>query len=208
MQIETIPVGVNQTNCYLVGLGDGGDAILIDPGDEAERIMRVAGARDWQIKEILLTHGHWDHIGAAAEIKRATDASISIHPDDLFLYDNLSEQVIAFGMAGRNSVPADKMLNDGETLTICGAGLRVIHAPGHSPGSVLFLMDELCFAGDTIFAGSYGRVDLPGGSEKDIVRSLKEKIFKLSNETRLLCGHGSETTVAREKLINPIRHLC
>ena len=207
MLIHSWVVGPLATNCYLVACNETGEALMIDPGfftQEAEKILKIL-RRKFKLKKILNTHGHVDHISGNSVLKRHTEADILIHRDDaLMLADperNLSN------MLGLNviSPKADRLLEDSEIVKVGALELKVIHTPGHTKGSIsLFCEKEkVVFTGDTLFAGSIGRTDLPGSSFREIVHSLNEKLMNLPEETIVYPGHGEKTSIGREKRINP-----
>ncbi len=205
MILEGFPVGPIQANCYIVGDEATQKGVIIDPGDEADRILSRVRQNDLEIEVIFNTHGHFDHVGANKKVKEATGAKIAIHPDDAHYLGKISQSAAVWGMFAEDSPPPDMLLEDGQVLEVGGLKFQVFHTPGHSPGSVsLYLPDaDLVFTGDLIFAGSIGRTDFPGGDYATLIRSVREKIFPLADDVRILSGHGPVTTVGNEKLHNP-----
>lgn len=205
MILEGFPVGPIQANCYIVGDETTRKGVIIDPGDEAERILSRVRQNELEIEIIFNTHGHFDHVGANKKVKEATGAKIAIHPDDAHYLSKISQSAAVWGMFAEDSPPADLLLEDGQVIQVGGMRFQVLHTPGHSPGSVsLYMPDaELVFTGDLIFAGSIGRTDFPGGDYATLIQSVREKIFPLGDEVRILSGHGPVTTVGNEKLHNP-----
>ncbi len=205
MILEGFPVGPIQANCYIVGDEDSRKGVVIDPGDEVEKILSHIHEHDLDVTLILNTHGHFDHVGGNKKLKEATGAKIAIHPDDAHYLDKLSESAAVWGMTAENSPPPDLLLSDGQILEVGGLKFKVLHTPGHSPGSVSFVMEDaqIVFTGDLIFAGSIGRTDFPGGDYNTLIQSVREKIFPLGDEFRVLSGHGPVTTVGHEKVHNP-----
>ncbi len=199
MILETFIVGIYQENCYLVGSEKTSEAAVIDPGDEAEKILQFAQQNKLDITKILLTHCHCDHVGGVKRLKRATDAKIYLHRADLFLYEKFQEQADFLGFQTESLPKPDYLINDKEIIEIGDLQFKVIHVPGHSPGSVCYFTDSKIFVGDLIFAGSIGRTDLPGGSYKSLVRSARSKIFTLPDEIEIYPGHGPPTKVGIEK---------
>lgn len=204
MIIETIPVGVTQTNCYVLGSREREDGIVIDPGAEPETILEVIGRRGLTIQYVLNTHGHFDHIGANADIVEATGARLGIHASDLPLL-RLDGGAALFGLPVRKSPEPDVLLEHGQLLEVGLLKLEVLHTPGHSPGGItLYMVDHgVAFDGDLLFAGGVGRADLPGGSWETIRTSVESVLFALPGRTILYPGHGPETTVAHERRTNP-----
>ncbi len=202
MIIETVPVGTLATNSYIIA-GDGETVgAVIDPGDEAVKILAAATAAGLKIGKIILTHGHWDHIGAVAEVAEATGAEVFVHEGDLaHLSDpnkNLSGLVFE-----RRDCRADRTVVDGDTINVGPLELTVIHTPGHTPGGMSLLAQGNLFCGDLVFLGSIGRTDLPGGDDRQMHVSVHSKVMTLPDETNIYPGHGPATTVAREREENP-----
>lgn len=195
-------LGPFQSNCYLVRAAHGSPGIVIDPGAESDRIL--AAIADWPgVEAILLTHAHLDHVGAVAEVARATGAPVYLHDADRFLYDGAVEQGRMFGLLVETPPPPDEELLDGQVLSFAGIDLEVRHAPGHSPGGVILVGEELAFVGDCVFAGSIGRTDLAGGDMNTLLTSIRNQVLTLPGSTVLYSGHGPATTVEREATSNP-----
>lgn len=196
MQIQTIPVGELQANCYVLSLPEREDAIVIDPGAEEPAIRLALGKR--KIAAILVTHGHYDHIGAVAAL-RSGGVPVYIGAQDAQnLVNPLYSLAAMFGGAPSQGA-ADCLLEDGETLTLAGIRLRVLNTPGHTKGGCCFLTDEgQLFSGDTLFCGGTGRTDFPGGSAGEMAASL-ERLRALSPQTRVYPGHGEPTTIGEER---------
>ncbi len=204
LQVLALEVGPLAENTYIVGHVASGKAVVIDPGDEADEILRRIAGHGWILDKILLTHGHLDHVGAVAPLKERTGASIHIHPDDVDLMRTAGRQGAMFGLRIPTPPPPDVLVREGDTVSLGGdVAFRVLHTPGHTPGHVTYLSGDLAFVGDLIFQGSIGRTDLPGGSLDDLLRAVREKIFTLPGETTLFSGHGPATTVGDEKRGNP-----
>ncbi len=203
---EVLPVGPLACNCAILVDDASGQAVVIDPGDEAGRILDALGRANASAAALLHTHAHFDHVAAASAVHRATGAAIRLHPADRFLYDMLPEQGRIFGFRFDEPEKAVEPLADGETIPVGSAGIRVIHTPGHSPGSVCFLADggaPVLFSGDTLFRDSIGRTDLWGGSFPEIESSIRKRLYALPDALRVVPGHGEETTIGREKRRNP-----
>lgn len=203
--VETFAVGPLQCNCTVLGCPDTKEAIVVDPGGDPERILEVLRHYDLTARYALHTHAHFDHIGATRDIKEATAALIGLHEGDLFLYDGFAMQAAMFGIEMRPVLPVDHFLNDGEMIDFGRCRLQVLHTPGHTPGSVCFHVagEPLLLAGDTLFLRSIGRTDLPGGDYDQIEKSIRERIYTLDPDTRVVCGHGPSTSVGTEQRSNP-----
>ena len=198
-RIRTIPVGPLQCNCSILLDEATGEALVVDPGDEPDKILRALDAMKARPVALLHTHAHFDHIGGTRGVKEKTGAAIRLHPADLPLYDALADQAAMFGITAGAPLPVDSPIADGETISFGRHSVTAIHTPGHTPGSVSLLGvdDGLLFSGDTLFASGWGRTDLPGGSEEAIVESLI-RLSELEPPTAVLPGHGAETTIRRE----------
>jgi len=203
LKIETIVNGPFQENCYLAWEEETNAAICIDPGDEAARIVRKARFLSLDVKGVYATHGHIDHAGAVAAVCEALAIPFAIHPADAFLLEGLPNQARMFGLPPMPIPRIDRELADGDTVEFGGIRGEVLCTPGHSPGGVCFRFDEVVFVGDTLFAGSIGRTDLPGGSARQLITSIKERLLVLPDELRALSGHGPATSIGYEKRNNP-----
>lgn len=202
MQIIRLPVGMLQANCYLVAEA-GGDAVVIDPGAEAERIIEAVRSRDLKVKHILLTHVHFDHMQAAADVAAATGADILAPEGDWpALTDPRLSLCHMMPGGGSQTLSAAGKLRDGEVVEAGKLRLTVLHTPGHTPGSCCFLCGDVLFTGDTLFRGSVGRTDFPGGSYDALKRSL-DRLAALPGDYTLLPGHDDATTLAEERAGNP-----
>ena len=195
---ESFPVGPLQCNCTVLGNTETGRGYVFDPGGNPERIMEVVASFGLKIEALVHTHAHLDHILAAAEIQNLTGASVCLHPDDRWLWDSLESQCQLFGIPYKPAPQPDHWLDDEEPLH-CGDGL-CIHTPGHTPGSMSFYFaDEgLLLAGDTLFLGSVGRTDLPGGNTSQLKESIRRRLYTLDENTLVIPGHGPETTIGAE----------
>jgi glyoxylase-like metal-dependent hydrolase (beta-lactamase superfamily II) len=202
-RVYVLPVGPLQENCSIVEHVPTRTAAAIDPGDEGEAIAAFMSERGLSLTTILLTHGHFDHVGAVGHLKALTGAKVHAHPGDAGLIAAAERHGAHYGIPVAPVPPADAPVDDGDTVPFGDSAFRVLHTPGHSPGSVTYLLGEWAFVGDLIFAGSIGRTDLPGGSMPTILRSIREKIFTLDDGVELIPGHGPDTTVGRERATNP-----
>jgi hydroxyacylglutathione hydrolase len=203
MNYETVVVGALETNCYLVYCPETLECAVVDPGAEAERIVRVIAEKGLHPIAILNTHGHVDHIGANRDIKDRFNIPLSIHSSDSAMLESVHQFEIGLLIGAKASPSADNLLKDGDKIEIGKSFLKVIHTPGHSPGSVSFLGDGFILSGDTLFSGGVGRTDLPGGSWDTLVSTIKNKILTMPEDTTVLPGHGPPTTVGQEKKANP-----
>ena len=210
MIFEQLVVGPLQCNCTILGDEASGEAIVIDGGDESERIAGTLDRLGLRARVLLHTHAHIDHIGALADLKERTAAGAALHPDDLPLYRELAIQAAWLGIPVPRVVSIDHELADGEVVRVGSLKLEVLHTPGHTPGSCTFVAkrdgEHLAFTGDTLFFGSIGRTDLPGGDTGRILASLRERILTLPDATIVYPGHGPRTTIARERAHNPFLH--
>lgn len=199
MQIERIIVGNLQVNCYVVACAETGAAMIIDPGAEGEIILAKLKERQWQAKLIVNTHGHSDHIGANCFLQEATGAPVLIHNAD---YSMLSDPLLnlSYYLGQQPSCPQDvHTIEEGTELQIGKLTFKVIHTPGHTPGGICLLCNNYLFAGDTLFAAGKGRTDLPGGNHVQLNASIKQKLLKLPETTKVYPGHGPFTTIGEEK---------
>jgi hydroxyacylglutathione hydrolase len=205
MIIETFPVGPLQCNCTILGDEQAGDSIVIDPGDEVGRIHRRLTELGLKVKQILITHAHIDHVGGALKLKRLTGAPILLNESDLPLLEMMDEQAGWVGVATPETALPDDTLTDGLRVGLESFPAEVLHTPGHTQGSVClhFAPLKLLIAGDTLFAGSIGRTDLPGGNFGQIIDSIETRLLALPDETKVLPGHGPYTTIGAERRRNP-----
>jgi glyoxylase-like metal-dependent hydrolase (beta-lactamase superfamily II) len=201
--IKKLEVGPVMANCYVLGCEKTKDAVVIDPGDETSRILLALADAKLKLKYILNTHGHFDHVGGNKAMKAATGADILIHPSDAPMLQHLTMTSAMFGLHVDNSPPADRLIKDGDEIQFGEFTVKVIHTPGHTPGGVTFQIGKRLFAGDTLFAGSIGRTDLPGGHFNTLISSIKDKLFTFDDDTEVYTGHGPETTIGNEKRYNP-----
>ncbi len=205
--LETFPVGAFQCNCSVLACGDTKEAIVVDPGGEHQRILEILRHYDLTLKWIIHTHAHLDHIYETRDVKEGAGGTIALHKDDLFLYDGFAMQAAMFGWQVRPVLPVEHWLTDGETLGFGKRAAEVIHTPGHTPGSCCFRVTgdggPLLLAGDTLFQGSIGRTDLPGGNFATIKRSTQKRVYTLDPDTEVIPGHGPRTTVGDEARHNP-----
>ncbi len=203
MNYQLIVVGPLETNCYLFYCPETRECAIIDPGAEADRIFSQIVQLNLKPVIILNTHGHVDHTGANFEMKEKYRVPIALHQDDLPLLEESLQLEIGLMLGARPTPQPDRLLSDGDEIRIGQTSLKVIHTPGHSPGSVCFQAPGILFSGDTLFCGGVGRTDLPGGSWKELVNSLRSRVLTYPDETVVLPGHGPRTTIGEEKENNP-----
>jgi hydroxyacylglutathione hydrolase len=205
MILETFPVGPLQCNCTILGDEAAGEAIVIDPGDEINRIHARLNALRLKLKQILITHAHIDHVGGALKLKRLTGAPILLNENDLPLLQMMDTQAAWLGIVPPETAPPDESLVDGQRVGLAAYPADVLHTPGHTQGSIClhFAPLRMVLAGDTLFAGSIGRTDLPGGDSELIIDSIQTRLLALPDETRVIPGHGPATTIGNERRSNP-----
>jgi glyoxylase-like metal-dependent hydrolase (beta-lactamase superfamily II) len=203
MIIKMLPVGPIMANCYIVGCEETLKAAIIDPGDEAGRILQAVADSNLSVTHIVNTHGHFDHVSANKDIHAATNAPILIHALDAPMLDKISASAANWGLSAEDSPPPDRNIDEGDTIEVGNITLKVIHTPGHTPGGISLFADGHLFVGDTLFAGSIGRTDFPGGNFETLKSSIQDKLFTLDENIRVHPGHNSETTIGHEKHTNP-----
>ncbi|KPV62561.1 MAG: hydroxyacylglutathione hydrolase [Candidatus Bathyarchaeota archaeon BA1] len=207
MFVKMLTVGMLYTNCYIVGCAETGEALIIDPGldkdAEAKMILKEVDQHNLRVKYIVNTHGHPDHTSGNGIIKKATDAPILIHEDDAIMLSAAGKSLVRLFGFHVVSPQADRLLHNGDVIQVGRVRLKVVHTPGHSRGSISLLGEDTVFTGDTLFAGSIGRTDLPGASYKEIMRSIRGKLAKLPDHMNVYPGHGPASTIGEEKRNNP-----
>ena len=197
--IKELAVGPIMANCFILGCEEKTEAAVIDPGDETDRILDTLLESNLIAKTIINTHGHFDHVGGNRKLKAATGADILIHPLDVPMLSKLSASAAAWGLSAEDSPEPDRMIEEDDTIVIGTITLKVIHTPGHTQGGISLYTDGILFVGDTLFAGSIGRTDFPGGDYDTLLDSIQKKLFPLGDDVRVLSGHGPKTTIGREK---------
>ena len=211
MIIESAAAGVFMKNGFILGCERTREAVYIDPGDEVEQLLEFVAAEKLTVKDILLTHAHIDHVSGVAQARRTLGAPIHLHRDDLFLYDNAVATGRLFGMAIEAPPPVDRFYEGQGPVTFGDYSVAVHHTPGHAPGGVCLAVTPgmtspslpSLFVGDTLFAGSIGRTDLPGGDYETLMRAITDVLFAFPDEAPVFPGHGPATTIGRERLGNP-----
>lgn len=202
---EIIRVGPLQCNCSIIGDETNREAMVIDPGDDIEDVLAIVRKHDLQVKQIVVTHAHIDHVGGAMKLRAATGAPILLNQNDYSLLKMLDVQASWIGVPAPGKVEIDHSVTTGETVNAGAHSASILHTPGHTEGSIclFFSAEKKLIAGDTLFAGSIGRTDLPGGSMQKIMRSLHETVLALPDDTVVIPGHGPLTTIGNERENNP-----
>lgn len=203
MIIKNVVVGPLEVNCYILGCEHTKEAAIIDPGGDADEIIKVIEKEKFIPKVIINTHAHFDHVGGVKVIQDHFKIDFLLHKDDLFLIENLNEQATLFGFDYIPEPVVNKFVNDKDQISFGREVAKVIHTPGHTPGGVCYYVNDSIFVGDTIFAGSIGRTDFPGSSYETLIKSIKERLFPLDDSVRVYPGHGPSTTIGNEKSHNP-----
>lgn len=202
MILRILTVGPLETNCYVLGDEESKEAVVIDPGGDFEDIDRELKKLKLTVKYIILTHGHFDHTGALAWLKKNSNAEILIHSADANMLSADQSQPF-FLDSGSGPCPADRMMAEGEKIKFGENTLEVLHTPGHTPGGISLVIDKMIFTGDTLFCGSVGRADLPGSSYRKLIDSIRTKLLSKSDDYVIYPGHGPKSTIGEERRSNP-----
>ncbi len=202
---EILPVGMLQCNCSIFGDEQSGEAIVIDPGAEIDRIRQILERHQWNVKAIIVTHGHIDHVAGASKLRALTGAPVYMNERDFEQLDLLPLQAAWLGVSTPERTEVDAPAKEGDVLQLGAAEFHILETPGHTQGSVSIWIpqENKLIAGDTLFRDSIGRTDLPGGNARQILSSIKTRLFNLPDDAAVIPGHGPETTIAREKRSNP-----
>ncbi len=203
MIIDKLEVGVFAENCYIVWCKTSLDGVVIDPGDDVLKIVKKVQDNMINIKSILVTHAHLDHVKELKALKEEIKAPIFMHREDQILLENLPAQAAAFGLTNSGIPEIDKYIDEGDSIEFGNHRFEVLHTPGHSPGSVSYSTKGAAFVGDVLFSGSIGRTDLHGGDFDILINSIKSKLLTLGDDTIIYSGHGPSTTIGQEKKTNP-----
>lgn len=204
MILKSIVVGPIGANCYVIGDEATNEGAIIDPGDDAQRILQVVKETGLAIRFIMATHGHFDHIAAMKQVKQELDCDFLLHLNDLMFVRRSKKSALNWGIMIEQVPDPDRYLEDGDILKLGTLELKIIYTPGHSPGGICIYIpsENLVFSGDTLFYGSVGRTDFDGGSMEELLKSIKEKLYTLPDDTVVYTGHGEETTIGNEKAQN------
>ena len=205
MLFETIVVGPLGVNCFILGDKQSNEAVVVDPGADCEMVLAAVARFGLKVKYIINTHGHFDHVGCNKQVQEKTGAELLIHEGDAFLLSQASRSAQNYGLIVEDSPPPSRFLSDGMRLEFGRRSIEVLHTPGHTPGGCCLLLanEQVVITGDTLFADSVGRTDLPGGSHEQLIASIKAKLMPLVDETVVWPGHGPYSTIGRERRMNP-----
>lgn len=203
MILETRVVGPLGVNCYVVGDEKTREAMVIDPGGDAREILDVVRREQLKVVAIVATHAHFDHLFALEELRAATRAPFVLHADEAPMLAGATLGARLFGFVFGQPAPAERLVREGDEVRVGTLAFRVLHTPGHSPGGMCLLRDRIVFVGDTLFQGGIGRTDLPGGDYGTLMRSIRDKLLTLPDDTVVYPGHGDPTTIGEEKQLNP-----
>ena len=202
LQVEQLVVGPLDSNCFIVWDDQIKQGVVIDSGDDADKILNRIKELGIEIKAILVTHGHFDHVGAVAPLKRELNVEFLAHKDDLFFIEDGENAARRWGFIIEQPPKPDRFIEDGDTIEVGNYELEVLHTPGHSPGGVSFLHNRMVFGGDTLFQSSIGRTDFRKGSFEELEKSIKTRLYTLPDDTIVYTGHGPTTTIGEEKRYN------
>jgi hydroxyacylglutathione hydrolase len=206
MIIKKLVVGPIENNCFIIGDESTKEVLVVDPGDEPDRILDLINENNFKVKYIVCTHAHFDHIGAVSDLKNETGAKIVIHRDDLEIYRSATDQAALWGYKLDPMPEPDTFVSEGDKIEIGDLKFEIMHTPGHSPGGICLYGEGILITGDTLFAGSVGRTDLYGGDIEQLKKSFK-RLISLSDELKVLPGHGPESTIAQERIGNFFSHI-
>lgn len=203
MILKKMAVGVYAANCYILADEESLEGIVVDPGGDSEKIYKLINELGVQVKQIILTHGHHDHIGGAHDLRKLTGATVAIHKKDAEMTEDPEKNLSVMMYGPDTNFKVDKLLTDGDMIEFGDKSMKVIHTPGHTFGGICLLGDKVLISGDTLFQKSIGRSDLYGGDHDTLIRSIKNKLMILEEDIRVYPGHGPESTIAIEKKSNP-----
>jgi hydroxyacylglutathione hydrolase len=201
MIIKSLVVGPLENNCFIIGDDSTKEVLVIDPGDEPDRILDLINENNFKVKYIICTHAHFDHVGAVPDLKNETGAKIVIHRDDLEIYRSATDQAVFWGYNLDPLPEPDMFVSEGDKIEVGNLRFEILHTPGHSPGGICLYGESILITGDTLFAGSVGRTDLYGGDIEKLKKSFR-RLMSFPDKIRILPGHGPETTIGQEKSYN------
>lgn len=203
MILESLPTGPLQVNCYIVGCEATRKAVVVDPGGDVEQILALLERLNLQLQLVINTHGHFDHVGGNRQLLEETGVDLLIHENDKDLLGLAAEHAGIYGLPTVISPEPQRLLQGGEVILVGELEIKVLHTPGHTPGGICLLVEDQVIVGDTLFAGSIGRTDLPGGDHQQLIDSIRQQLLPLPDATVAHPGHGAETTIGRERMYNP-----
>lgn len=203
MILESLPTGPLQVNCYILGCETTRKAVVVDPGGDVEQVLALLQQLDLQVQMVINTHGHFDHVGGNRKLIEATEAELLLHENDKELLGMAQQHAAAYGLPSELSPAPQRLLSGGQVIAVGDLEIKVLHTPGHTPGGICLLVGDQLIVGDTLFAGSIGRTDLPGGNHQQLIDSINSQLLPLPDATVAHPGHGPATTIGREKLYNP-----
>ncbi len=203
MIIESLPTGPLQVNCYILGCEVTRKAVVVDPGGDADQVLALLNRLSLKLQMVINTHGHFDHVGGNRQLLDATGVELLLHESDKALLGMAEQHATAYGLQTEISPAPHRLLSGGETIAVGELEMKVLHTPGHTPGGICLHVADQVIVGDTLFAGSIGRTDLPGGNHQQLISSIREQLLPLPDETVAHPGHGPATTIGRERVHNP-----
>lgn len=203
MILESLPTGPLEVNCYILGCEKTRKAVVVDPGGNVEQILALLQRLELNLDLVINTHGHFDHVGGNRQLLESSGVELMLHEADQQLLGLAAEHASLYGLQAELSPEPQKLLQGGEVVTVGELQIKVLHTPGHTPGGICLLVEDQVIVGDTLFAGSIGRTDLPGGNHQQLIDSIREQLLPLPDETVAHPGHGPATSIGREKLYNP-----
>lgn len=203
MILESLPTGPLQVNCYILGCEKTRKAVVVDPGGDVEQILALLQRLNLELQMVINTHGHFDHVGGNRKLLQATGVELLLHESDVVLLGMATQLAAAYGLSTELSPEPQRLLSGGEIVTVGELEIKILHTPGHTPGGICLHVEDQLIVGDTLFAGSIGRTDLPGGNHQQLIDGIREKLLPLPAKTVVHPGHGPTTTIGQESAYNP-----